>query len=186
MSHDSLEIVQNGHPVLRKIAQPVPVKEITSPKIKEVIRRMKEALATQDDGVAIAAPQIAEAYRIFVVSGKIFDERFKRGKGIPRGDKPTHDDVVFINPEITKLSSKTKWLQEGCLSVRPIYGEVKRSLNATVKAYDEHGVKFERGGGGLLAHIFQHETDHLDGILFIDKARDLHESTQEEAFTDEH
>ena len=175
-----VEIVQNGHPVLREKAHSVAVKEITSPRIKDIIVRMKEALASQDDGVAIAAPQIAESVRIFVVSGKIFDERFKRGKGIPKGDKPTHEDVIFINPEITKLSKKTKWLQEGCLSVRPLYGEVKRSLNATIKAYDEHGKKFERGAGGLLAHIFQHETDHLNGILFIDNARDVHEGSSEE------
>lgn len=184
MKNDSIEIVQTGHPVLRKVAPVVPLKEISTPKIKEVIRKMKEALASQDDGVAIAAPQIAESVRIFVVSGKIFDERFKRGKGIPKGEKPTHDDMVFINPEITKLSKKTKWLQEGCLSVRPIYGEVRRSLNATVRAHDEHGKKFERGGGGLLAHIFQHEIDHLDGILFIDKARDAHESTSDEYYTE--
>lgn len=179
-----IEIIQSGHPTLRKIAQPVAIKDITSPKIKDILSRMKESLASQDDGVAIAAPQIAESVRIFVVSGKIFDERFKRGKGVPPGEKPTHEDVVFINPEIIKLSKKTKWLQEGCLSVRPIYGEVKRSLNATVRAYDEHGKKFERGGGGLLAHIFQHEIDHLDGILFIDKARDAHESTSEEYYNE--
>ncbi len=182
MKNNSIEIVQTGHPVLRKVAPVVPIKDITTPKIREIIRKMKEALASQDDGVAIAAPQIAESVRIFVVSGKIFDERFKRGKGIPKGEKPTHEDVVFINPEIIKMSKKTKWLQEGCLSVRPIYGEVKRALNATVRAYDEHGKKFERGGGGLLAHIFQHEIDHLDGILFTDKARDAHESNSEEYY----
>lgn len=176
------EIVQDGHPTLRKKAYPVPVKEITSPKFKNIIKKMSEALAGEADGVAIAAPQIAEQYRIFVVSGKVFDERFKRGVGIPKGEKPNHPDVVFINPEITKLSKKTKWLQEGCLSVRPMYGEVKRSLNVTLKAYDEHGKKFECGSGGLLAHIFQHETDHLNGILFIDKARDVHEGAPEEEF----
>ncbi len=180
MTNDSLDILQVGHPVLRKIAHSVAVKDITGPVIKDVLKRMKEALASQDDGVAIAAPQIGESYRIFVVSGKIFDDRFKRGKGIPKGEKPAHEDVVFINPEIVKLSTKTKWLDEGCLSVRPIYGQVKRSLNATVKAYDEHGKKFERGGGGLLAHIFQHEIDHLDGILFIDKARNTHEGSSDE------
>ena len=176
------EIVQSEHPVLRKKAHSVPIKEIASPKFKNIIRKMSEALAEELDGVAIAAPQINESYRIFVVSGKVFDERFKRGAGIPKGEKPTHEDVVFINPEITKLSKKTKWLQEGCLSVRPMYGEVKRSLNVTLKAYDEHGKKIECGSGGLLAHIFQHETDHLDGILFIDKARGVHEGAPEEEF----
>ena len=175
-----IKIVQNGEPVLRQVAHEIPEAEITSAKTQDIIKRMIAALESQDDGVAIAAPQIGESYRIFVVSGKIFDDRFKRGKGIPKGEKPAHEDVVFINPEIVKLSTKTKWLDEGCLSVRPIYGQVKRSLNATVKAYDEHGKKFERGGGGLLAHIFQHEIDHLDGILFIDKARNTHEGSSDE------
>ncbi len=172
----SLTIIQSGHPALRKKSAPVPIKEISSPKIQDIIRRMKDALATQADGVAIAAPQIAENVRIFVVSGKVFDDRFKRGKGIPAGEKPNHPDQVYINPEFVKISKKTLWLEEGCLSVRPLYGLVKRSTNATVKAYDEHGKKFERGGGGLLAHIFQHEIDHLDGTLFIDKAKDIHEN----------
>ena len=64
-------------------------------------------------------------------------------------------------------------MHEGCLSVRPLWGEVNRSINATITAYDENGVKITRGAGGLLAHIFQHETDHLDGVLFIDKARNI-------------
>ena len=175
-----VEIVQNGHPALRAMSHTVAVKDITSPRIKDILKRMQEALNSQEDGVAIAAPQIGENVRIFVIAGKIFDDRFKRGKGIPKGEKPTHENVVCINPEIIKISKKAKWMQEGCLSVRPLYGEVKRSLNATIRAYDEHGKKFERGGGGLLAHIFQHEIDHLDGILFIDKAIDVHESTAEE------
>jgi peptide deformylase len=180
-----VEIVQTGHPALRVMSQTVAVKEITSPRIKDIIKRMKESLASQDDGVAIAAPQIAENVRIFVVAGKVFDDRFKRGKGIPKGEKASSPDLVFINPEILKISKKTKWMQEGCLSVRPLYGEVRRSLNATVRAYDEHGKKFERGGGGLLAHIFQHEIDHLDGILFTDKAKDIHENTSEEEYANQ-
>ena len=70
-------------------------------------------------------------------------------------------------------------MPEGCLSVRWLYGEVKRSTNATILAYDEKGEKFTRGAGGLLAQIFQHETDHLDGILFTDKARNLEEMSPE-------
>lgn len=167
-------IVQNGDPVLRHVALSVPPLEITNGKIKRIIASMKEALASQNDGVAIAAPQIGESLRIFVVSGKIFDPDFKRGETneLEYGKYP---DLVFINPEFTKISKKTKWMQEGCLSVRWLYGEVKRSTNATVRAYDENGTMFERGGGGLLAHIFQHEIDHLDGTLFIDKAKNLEE-----------
>ena len=69
---------------------------------------------------------------------------------------------------------------QGCLSVRWKYGEVKRSVNTTVEAYDENGIKFTRVGGGLLSQIFQHETDHLDGVLFIDKAKNVVDQKPEE------
>jgi len=167
------EIIQKENPVLRQIAKEVPIGEITGSKIKKVIREMKKALSTQADGVAIAAPQIGQSLRIFVVSGKIFEETWEGGEGLPEGAAIRKPDLVFINPIITKLSKKKLWMHEGCLSVRPLWGEVERSINATVTAYDEEGTKFTRGAGNLLAHIFQHETDHLDGILFIDKARNV-------------
>ncbi|MCF7865021.1 MAG: peptide deformylase [Candidatus Pacebacteria bacterium] len=86
------------------------------------------------------------------------------------------DDLVFINPVLTKESKEKKWMEgEGCLSVRWVYGKVRRSTKVTIRAYDQFGRAFERGAGGLLAHIFQHEVDHLNGILFIDKAKDLEE-----------
>ncbi len=166
-------IVQNGDPVLRAVAAEVPHADIGGATIKKVIRDMQSALHTQPDGVAIAAPQIGVSLRIFVVSGKIFEDSFKRGEELPDGAKPATKDLVFINPVITKLSKKKRWMHEGCLSVRPLWGQVERSVNATVEAYDEHGTPFSRGAGGLLAHIFQHETDHLNGTLFIDKARDV-------------
>ncbi len=70
-------------------------------------------------------------------------------------------------------------LDEGCLSVRFLYGKIKRSEKATVTAYDETGKKFSYSGTGLMAQIFQHETDHLNGILFIDTAKDVEELTPE-------
>jgi peptide deformylase len=167
------KIVQKENPVLHAIAKEVSIADITSAKIQKVLRDMKKALATQGDGVAIAAPQIAVSLRIFVVAGKIFDDSFVRGEGLPAGEETKNPDLVFINPVITKMSKTKKWMHEGCLSVRPLWGEVERSTHATVTAYDEHGVKFTRGAGGLLAHIFQHETDHLNGVLFIDKARNV-------------
>lgn len=168
-----ITIVQKENPVLRAQAKPVAISEIEGVKIKKVIRDMMTALHTQDDGVAIAAPQIGVSLRIFVVSGKIFEESWQRGEGLPDGTAKTHPDLVFINPVITKLSKTKKWMHEGCLSVRPLWGEVRRSTNTTITAYDEHSKKFTRGAGGLLAHIFQHETDHLNGILFVDNARNV-------------
>lgn len=176
-----VEIVQNGHPVLREIAKAVPIEDITSPKIKKILNDMSKALASQDDGVAIAAPQIAVALRIFTISGKVFDEEFTRGSKDKKEKK--HKDVVCINPIFKKQSKDKKLMSEGCLSVRPLYGKVRRATRATIEAYNEEGIKFTLDGSGLLAHIFQHEIDHLDGILFIDKAKDLHESDSEQEFS---
>lgn len=161
-----INIVQNGDPVLRECAQTIPVKDITSSKIQKVIEDMKIALSSQKDGVAIAAPQIDVPLRIFIVSDAILKEADKEYRSIGK-------DLVFINPKITKLSKDKSDVEEGCLSVRWKYGKVTRSVKATVDGYNELGEKVERGASGLLAQIFQHETDHLDGILFIDKAYDV-------------
>ncbi len=180
-----IEIVQTGDPVLREIAKEVPVEEITSPKIQKIISDMITALNSQNDGVAIAAPQIGVSLRIFVISGKIFDEDFIRGQGNIDGNlykKARHKELVFINPLIKKISKDKKLMSEGCLSVRPVYGKVRRATRVTVEAYNEKGKKFTKDGTGLLAHAFQHEYDHLDGILFIDKAKDMHESSPEDEF----
>jgi peptide deformylase len=167
-------IVQREEKVLRKIAKEVPIKEIATPKIQKILKEMSAALKTQDDGVAIAAPQIGYSLQIFVISGKIFHKDFVRGEGIPK-DAVLPKDLVFINPKISKLSRDRDWMPEGCLSVRWAYGEVYRSKKCTVTAYDEHGKKFTRGASGLLAQAFQHETDHLNGVLFIDKAENVKE-----------
>lgn len=171
-------IVQNGDKVLRKIAKEVPISSITKPKIQTLLKEMSDALHSQNDGVAIAAPQIGESVRIFIVSGRIFDEDFIRGTGSTEGvsyKKLRNPDLIFINPILKKISKDKKLMSEGCLSVRPFYGKVRRATRATLEAYDKDGKKFEMSGSGLLAHIFQHENDHLDGILFIDKAKDLQE-----------
>ena len=75
-------------------------------------------------------------------------------------------------------------MSEGCLSVRWLYGDVDRSIKATIKAYDEEGKKFVRGGSGIVAQIFQHETDHLNGILFIDSAENIEDAPPEEEIVD--
>jgi len=160
-------IVQVGHTVLRDIAKEVPVAEITSPHIQSIIATMREALEREPDGAALAAPQIAVPLRIFVLSPRVF------GSTETEGDADHHIHVVYINPRITKRSKKKESMDEGCLSVRGKYGTIERATNVTIEAYDEHGKKFTRGAGGLLAQAFQHETDHLNGTLFIDSAREL-------------
>lgn len=170
-----VDILQYEHPTLRGTASPVAQADFGTPKLKEIISRMSGALALQNDGVAIAAPQIGLPLRIFVVSGKVFR---KRKDGSPAADR------VFINPEIIKTSKDKIWMEEGCLSVRWLYGEVERFTKATVRAQNESGKTFTLGGGKLLSQIYQHETDHLNGTLFIDKAenvRELHPEDQHPA-----
>jgi len=160
------KILQKDAPVLREIAKEIPLKNIRSKKLTTIIERMKTALHGEEDGVAIAAPQIGENLRIFVVAGRTL-ALIKKEEG------KLYPDMVFINPTLIKLSKKKKKMEEGCLSVRWLYGEVERSEKATINAYDEHGKKVHLGASGLLAQIFQHEVDHLDGILFIDKAENI-------------
>src|SRR3989344_7273103 len=179
------KILQQREKVLRTIAPEVLVSEIKKPRIQKILKEMSAALKSQDDGVAIAAPQIGYSLRMFVVSGKIFDKDFltnraERFEGKKKVDdvakvKEEFKDVVFINPVISRLSRDREWVPEGCLSVRWLYGKTFRSKKATITAYDENGKKFTRGASGLLAQIFQHETDHLNGILFIDHAKDIKE-----------
>jgi peptide deformylase len=154
-----------GKKVLRDISPEIPVDKIISEKIQKLISDMKSALQTQNDGVALAAPQIGVSSRIFIVNPAVF-------KSVETKEVP---QTVFINPKITKISKDRKAMEEGCLSVRPWYGKVRRASRATVEAYNQDGEKFELEGTGLLAQIFQHEIDHLEGILFTDKAKDLKE-----------
>jgi peptide deformylase len=186
------KIVQKGEPVLRQIAEEVPLKDIGTPKINKILKEMSDSLATQDDGVAIAAPQIGYSVRIFTVSHKIFEGDFMKTRSEQLGKKRSGDDtteskqtglkvqdLVFINPVITKLSKEKVWVPEGCLSVRWLYGKTHRHKKASIEAYDEAGKKFKMGGSGLLAQIFQHETDHLNGILFVDHAKEVKEELPE-------
>lgn len=159
-------IVQDGEPVLRKVAEPVPEEVFGTPELYAIIKDMEETLDGQPDGVALAAPQIGISRRIFIVR---YDRTIPPP---PEGEHPA-DVGVYINPTFVKSSKRRVAMDEGCLSVRGTYGKTMRHNRATVRAYDADGNVFERGGGGLLAQIFQHETDHLQGILFIDHAEDL-------------
>lgn len=162
------KIVQKENRVLHEPAKEVAKELFGTEKLKKIIATMSKALAKEDDGVALAAPQINLPLRVFIVSGKIFT---------PEETLKPKPDLVFINPVITNLSKTKEEMEEGCLSVRWLFGQVKRSTKATISAYDETGKKFARSGSGLLAQIFQHEMDHLEGILFIEKAKGVKEYT---------
>ncbi len=145
------KIVQVPDQVLRRNAAPVPVADIKGKKIQSLIEEMRTAVHREEDAVAIAAPQLAVSLRIFVVSKKI--------------NKKYEEDLVFINPELIRIENR-KGMQEGCLSVRWKYGEVKRATTASVKALNAEGNEFVMNGRGLLAQIFQHEVDHFEWHSF--------------------
>lgn len=165
-------VVQDGDPVLRAVAKPVAKKDITSARIRKIIAKMKKTLAHEEYGVAIAAPQIGESLRIFVVAGRAFDthDDEKPIDGESETPAAVYPDRAFINPVLTRLSRAKREMSEGCLSVRGKYGTVMRHEKASIKAFDEEGKAITYHGTGLVGHIFQHECDHLDGILYIDKA----------------
>ena len=166
----SPHIVTDGDPVLRKVAAPVPKEMFGTDELRQLLAKMSTALREEPHGVAIAAPQVGASYRIFVVRGYILADQRRADEG-----SDALPDRAFINPTFVRRSKKTEVMSEGCLSVPNIYGDVVRPVKATVRAQDETGKKFERGGADLLAEIFEHEIQHLDGILFIDHATNLHE-----------
>lgn len=158
-------IVQDGDKVLRETAQEVPAELFGTKELKDMISAMETSLEEAKHGVALAAPQIAIPYRIFIVryDRMIADTEEERSPELG----------VFINPEITRTSRKKSEIPEGCLSVDGVFGTTKRYERATVKAQDAQGKWFTRDGGGILAQAFQHEIDHLNGVLFIDHAQNL-------------
>lgn len=164
-------ILQDGTPILRRKAKPVPDKLFRSPTLAKLIREMSEALDAEPDGVALAAPQIGSSYRLFIVRKDRTRPPPKATEGIAPAQKPELE--VYINPEIVKTSRKKSEMDEGCLSVRGVYGLTKRHERVTLKAQKPDGARTTRGAGGVLAQIFEHETDHLNGILFIDHAEKL-------------
>ena len=180
-------IVKHPSEILRRRADRVPVSEIRSPRIQHLITTMKAALAATPDGVGLAAPQAGKSLAIFIVSEEAeeIDRAQKAGwegrkksdpAGVPR-EKPYEKRdwkyAVFVNPIVKNKSRKKSEGPEGCLSVPGKFGTVSRHEKITVEAHDEAGKKFTRGASRFFARVMQHELDHLEGILFIDKAGEL-------------
>jgi len=172
------------NPVLREKAKEVPLADIASQHVRQLLEDMKALLAKEEYGVALAAPQVGEPLRLFVVSGRALARGARNAPDeeaeAPEQEPPPLPDEVYINPEIMKVSRKKTSKHEGCLSIRGKWGIVPRAEKATVRAYDENGMQFTRGASDFLAHIFQHEMDHLEGTLYIDKATELYDDEPEQ------
>ena len=157
-----LNIVQAGDPVLRKKGRELTKEDIRSRRIQELIEQMRETMRDAP-GVGLAAPQIGLSERIIVV------EYFERAEDEEKEDAPKKVWAV-LNPEITKASEEKLMGVEGCLSIPGLVGEVERHASIQVKGLNRHGKPTKIKAEGWLARIFQHEIDHLNGVLFTDRA----------------
>lgn len=173
-----LNVLQKPEKTLRQHAKEVPPDEIKSNKIQKLIQDMSETLHSIDIGIGLAAPQIGESVRIFIISEEAKVAKRSK-KGADREEYRKHKaerkwkHFVFINPRLVRISEEKHVLSEGCLSVDNIFGEISRSKRAVIEAYNEQGKKFRRSASGLFAQAIQHETDHLNGVLFVDTAINL-------------
>jgi peptide deformylase len=171
-------IVQDGNPVLR--AHATLIEKFDDPELLKTIETMATSLFEQVDGIGIAAPQLGISKQIFLVTADVLDlekldKRLETNRRSPPKKRRISPDeyIVCINPIFTKVSSKKSSDIEGCLSVRGQYGDVARPEKVSIIYYDQHGVRYSRGASGLLARVFQHEMDHLNGMLFIDRAKNI-------------
>ena len=173
-------ILQRENKILRTKAKKVD--DFKFPEIKTLIKKMAEAMFAEPDGIGIAAPQIGKSLRIFLVAKDAAvknAEELRSSTSDVKSQKTSDvlprkkEYLVFINPVIKNTSSKKGKDTEGCLSVRGYYGEVARPEKITVEYFDESGKKHTRGASGLFARVIQHELDHLEGILFTDKAKNI-------------
>ncbi|HAZ28635.1 MAG TPA: peptide deformylase [Candidatus Magasanikbacteria bacterium] len=169
-----LPIITLPNPKLRNPSATVDPAALRTKTIQTLIADMIPTMYVSD-GIGIAAPQVGHNVQICVV-GKA---ALPKGKYAIDGIDPSQD-LVLVNPTWEKTSRKTSWDTEGCLSVPKTYGKVKRFLHITVEALGRDGRTLSFDASHFFARVIQHEVDHLNGILFIDKAKDIYTVDKEE------
>jgi peptide deformylase len=155
-----------GHPVLRKKVRPVPPAEITTAPVQQLIDDMAQTML-EYNGAGLAAPQVHEELRLFVAQ-VIRDNEDEEEDG---ARKP--EILAIINPEIKPAGRHVEEDWEGCLSIPDLRGLVPRYRDISVKGYDRAGRPIELQASGFMARVIQHETDHLDGVLFLDRMKSM-------------
>ena len=160
-----LKVARMGHPVLRTKARAIDRSEITTAPIQKLIDDMLDTMA-EYHGVGLAAPQVHEGLRIFVASLDAGED----------GDEHAEPHVI-INPEISVVGSDVVEDWEGCLSIPDVRGRVPRAREIRLRALDRNGGRLELKAHDFPARVMQHETDHLDGVLFFDRMRSFESLT---------
>ena len=167
-----LKVARMGHPVLRERARPLAKSDLRNPLVQKLIDDMMDTMH-EYHGVGLAAPQIHESLRIFV--------------GLLAEDPgPETEATVLVNPEIVPNGMATEEGWEGCLSIPDIRGMVPRFTDVTVRALGRDGKEIELRLKNFAARIAQHETDHLDGVLFFDRMTSMTSLTYLEEYSRYH
>ena len=156
------KIATLGHPVLREVARKLTREELASPKVQTFIDDLVETMHDAN-GAGLAANQVYEPIRICAIE-------VRNNPRYPY--KPNFPLTVLVNPEVSPTTDDTFMNYEGCLSVPNLRGEVRRFTGVKVRAWDRHGKDVELDIKGLTAGTFQHEVDHLDGKVFLDRVED--------------
>ena len=171
-----LDIVRIGEPVLRAVAQPVGIDELATPTFQAFLDDLVETMRAAN-GAGLAAPQVGVAKRVFCI--EVHDN--------PRYPyKPDIDLRVLVNPELRVLSAETFMNYEGCLSVPDLRGLLPRALEVELTYTDREGRGVVEELRGVSAGTFQHEQDHLDGVLFVDRVEDTRTLTTWDGFREHH
>lgn len=173
-----LKIVQAGEPVLRRRARDLTPEEMTSPATRQLISLMRDTMRDAP-GVGLAAPQVGVDVRLVVI-----EDRAEYMAGLPAAELAARerepvDFHVLINPRLIVEDATPIEFQEGCLSVSGFLALVRRARGVRVEAFDEQGQPFSRSARGWYARILQHEVDHLEGTLYIDRMEPRSFSTLE-------
>jgi peptide deformylase len=170
-------VIRMGHPTLRKIAEPYPINEIGSQSFEELVADMRETLHAYG-GIGLAAPQIDVSYQIVVIEIENTSTRYGEIELVPFS--------VFINPAISIIDETAGGYWEGCLSVPGMMGYVERPQHIRIDYLDEKGISQAIEPRGFLATVFQHELDHLQGKLYVDKLKDTSLFAFDDEYNDYH
>jgi peptide deformylase len=157
-----LKVARMGHPILRGKARALDKSDFKSAAVQKLIDDMIDTMV-EYHGVGLAAPQVHEGLRIFVAAIDPQEDAVEAD----RDPEP----LAIINPEISVVGKEVVEDWEGCLSIPDIRGRVPRARDIRVRAYDRNGGRIELRAHGFSARVLQHETDHLDGVLFFDRMR---------------
>lgn len=170
-------IIRMGHPILRQVAEKVPLEAIQTDEMKTLVSDMWETME-KAEGMGLAAPQIAKSIQLSVIEIPEHSTRYDV--------KHPSEKYVIFNPVVTPLTEEKAGLWEGCLSLPGLRGYVPRPIKIQVDYYDEEAKPQQLILEDFLAIVFQHEIDHLNGILFVDRLDDMKHLSYEEEFAQFH